>query len=351
MASWKEWRRWGSFVYVDYPDCAVMDVQLHGRNITDADLPSLLRHMTERLSAGEGWMGYQLDLSHNAGITDFGISIYLAPFLRKWPHCRVLKLSETSAGDSSLKALVEWVCQGQVVELNLSELGGTLSNDMVWNFLQKLKDRRRLPYWHPCANSSLWLRLDHNDIESIDLLADKGQTLAYLQVWEKAAKGWTVRSQQKPLPARPSVEVALFPASHAKERHGEIKADMRKQLLSMLHVSGEARAEGTIRAPMVFTEDEYRLWQMESREDAENGADDRNEETFGGEAIAAGWSFEENLAANQRLAKRGSGWSQEATATTLELEAKVPVPEPIPEPPAAIQPSLSDAKQQVEAEC
>ena len=104
---------------------------------------------------------------------------------------------------------------------------------------------------------------------------------------------------------------------------------------------------------------------------------------------------QENLAANQRLAKRdqasamelpqvairrllsscaaaemskGSGWSQEATATTLELEAKaqlsrlvalrcslslslqVPVPEPIPEPPAAIQPSLSDAKQQVEAE-
>ena len=62
---------------------------------------------------------------------------------RKWPHCRVLKLSETSAGDSSLKAeslwvhfaslktffplpsfarlqaLVEWVCQGQVMELNL----------------------------------------------------------------------------------------------------------------------------------------------------------------------------------------------------------------------------------------
>ena len=28
--------RWGSFVYVDYPDCAVMDVQLHGRNVTDA---------------------------------------------------------------------------------------------------------------------------------------------------------------------------------------------------------------------------------------------------------------------------------------------------------------------------
>ena len=32
----------------------------------------------------------------------------------------------------------------------------------------------RLPYWHPCGNSSLWLRLDHNDIENIDLLADKG---------------------------------------------------------------------------------------------------------------------------------------------------------------------------------
>ena len=66
---------------------------------------------------------------------------------RKWPHCRVLKLSETSAGDSSLKAetfiltsalrftedclpsfqaLVEWVCQGQVVELNLPLLRKSL---------------------------------------------------------------------------------------------------------------------------------------------------------------------------------------------------------------------------------
>ena len=76
---------------------------------------------------------------------------------------------------------------------------------------------------------------------------------------------------------------------------------------------------------MVFTEDEYRLWQMESREDAENGADDRraierererfpqeqltrkkphrNEETFGGEAIAAGWSFED-LVTDQGSARK-----------------------------------------------
>ena len=28
--------RWGNFIYVDYPDCAIMDVQLYGRSVSDA---------------------------------------------------------------------------------------------------------------------------------------------------------------------------------------------------------------------------------------------------------------------------------------------------------------------------
>jgi hypothetical protein len=43
------------------------------------------------------------------------------------------------------------------------------------------------------------------------------------------------------------------------------------------------------------------MWMLQAREDAELGADVCNEETFGEDANFGGWSFEENLAANEKL--------------------------------------------------
>ena len=53
------------------------------------------------------------------------------------------------------------------------------------------------------------------------------------------------------------------------------KLGQKAGLYQSVQPQAAALLAGTTRAPMVFTEDEYRLWQMESREDAENGADDR----------------------------------------------------------------------------
>jgi len=52
--------------------------------------------------------------------------------------------------------------------------------------------------------------------------------------------------------------------------------------------------------PEPISTDEFLLRAMESREDAEKGADKFNAETFG---ESGGWTFEENLAANQALQK------------------------------------------------
>lgn len=56
--------------------------------------------------------------------------------------------------------------------------------------------------------------------------------------------------------------------------------------------------------PQPLSTDEFRLQEMERREDAERGDDVRNADTFGTDAVCSGWSFEENLAANERIAER-----------------------------------------------
>merc|ERR1719221_2492873 len=53
--------------------------------------------------------------------------------------------------------------------------------------------------------------------------------------------------------------------------------------------------------PEPLSLDEFALWQMQAREDAEGGADVRNIETFGTDG-RHGWSFEENVLANERIA-------------------------------------------------
>mmetsp|Transcript_93542 Transcript_93542/g.166404 ORF Transcript_93542/g.166404 Transcript_93542/m.166404 type:complete len:571 (-) Transcript_93542:80-1792(-) len=56
-----------------------------------------------------------------------------------------------------------------------------------------------------------------------------------------------------------------------------------------------------------LTDDEARLRALEARLDRENGADDRNVETFGEAWEGDGWTFEEALAANERLQGTSTG--------------------------------------------
>lgn len=56
--------------------------------------------------------------------------------------------------------------------------------------------------------------------------------------------------------------------------------------------------------PQTLSLDEMKLIEMEAREDAERGADVFNEETFGKNA-GNGWSFEENVAAVERINEKG----------------------------------------------
>ncbi|CAE8625817.1 unnamed protein product [Polarella glacialis] len=56
-------------------------------------------------------------------------------------------------------------------------------------------------------------------------------------------------------------------------------------------------------------DDEARIRALEARLDRENGADSRNCDTFGDTWAGEGWSFEEALAANERLAASGNGHS------------------------------------------
>jgi hypothetical protein len=75
-------------------------------------------------------------------------------------------------------------------------------------------------------------------------------------------------------------------------------------LLSMLRPPGACPRAGAVHhEPQPLSTDEYALWSMQEREDREAGADLANTETFGDDAGLRGWSFEENLAANERIAK------------------------------------------------
>jgi len=94
-----------------------------------------------------------------------------------------------------------------------------------------------------------------------------------------------------------------------------------RAILSMLRTQAPARAASCgHKDPQPLSTDEFQLWRMQAREDAEIGADIRNEETFGEDATSGGWSFEENLAANQQLLashRHMNAW--EASAQTKHL--------------------------------
>lgn len=76
----------------------------------------------------------------------------------------------------------------------------------------------------------------------------------------------------------------------------------RRNILSALRAAGQDchDAHAPRSDPQPLSTDELALWRMSVREDAEIGADVHNQATFGDDANK-GWSFEENLAANERL--------------------------------------------------
>lgn len=80
-------------------------------------------------------------------------------------------------------------------------------------------------------------------------------------------------------------------------------ANAARHLLSMLKKTSPAPGQSNrpYSEPQPLSLDEYQLWTMQAREDQEIGADVLNPETFGEDAQNGGWSFEENLAANERL--------------------------------------------------
>jgi hypothetical protein len=77
-------------------------------------------------------------------------------------------------------------------------------------------------------------------------------------------------------------------------------AEAGRALLSMLRSTEPAISAGIASEPQPLSKDEFLLGELEAREDRELGADRHNAQTFG-DGAGAGWSFEENVAANERL--------------------------------------------------
>lgn len=95
------------------------------------------------------------------------------------------------------------------------------------------------------------------------------------------------------------------------------------ELMNLLR-AGFKKENGAVRHrgdPLPLSLDEFCLWQMQAREDAEVGADVRNAETFGADA-KSGWSFEDNLAANLRLTQGQDGYAR-ADAWRKHRDSKV----------------------------
>jgi len=314
LEDWPEDKlRWDKHITVH--DSSVR-VALSGAGIQDADLASLTRYLDVFLMKETAQSGCEfslsLDLSCNWGISDYGIAAYIAPFLRMWPVCNRLKLYQTSIGDRALGELSSWVADGYVHELHLSDLGRPVSGEAVLQFLWEIHRKGNYPYWNKSGGqAALWLRLEHNRIRRADAIVAKGRAEGLsLRVLSKADLA-TVRpgaaSRGKKSPA---VDLVLFRLQQSKAPLADEKLTCGQKLLMMLQENAAPLDRNAARQePQPLSLDEFSLWQMQAREDMECGADERNKETFG-EDTAAGWSFEENLAANERLATQA--WTKAA---------------------------------------
>lgn len=310
---------WSSRVYVLSNQ---VRVECSGVGLGDADLQPLLEHVATKLQELTWWKdcGYMaadaltLDFSCNPNITDFGIGAWLVPFLKQWPACRRLKLYQTSIGDTSLRALSSWISEGHASELHLSDLFGVVGGDAVLHLLREIHQKKKYPYVTGTKGqaASVWLRLEHNGIEQVDELLEKvkqeGISFRVLDRAEmKVVRPGTASSKS------PAIDLVLFRSQQQKAPKMEVQdsaaagEQLGEHLLTLLNSGQRASpSSGPQQDPLPLSVDEFQLWTMEAREDAERGDDERNTDTFGHDALAAGWSFEENLAANARLADKAA---------------------------------------------
>jgi len=304
--------RWMKHITVQ--GCKVR-VELSNMDLYDADLQPLTMHLRDILT--NVWNtcrknGMDLDLSCNSGITDYGITVHIVPLLRAWPSCQRLKLFRSSVGNASLKALSPWVARGYAHELHLSDLGGTVTGDIVLQLFREIHSKGNYPHWTSKGEqAALWLRLEHNGIHNPDELVWSAQQEGIsLCVHDKSDLG-SVRPGA-PYRSRAywntEISLVLFRSQQRNAIPQDDNANVRQALLTMLHTDLPAPqcARPSFRSePHPLSSDEFQLWMMETREDAEGGANDSNYATFGDDA-EFGWTFEDNLAANERLA---SGWT------------------------------------------
>jgi len=333
---------WRDYIQVN---AGSVRVSLSGRNIRDADLDSLTRFLREWQECNAGRFPHALDLtldlSCNPGISDYGIAVHIVPLLRKWPCCRRLKLYQTSVGDRALRALTPWISRGYAHELHLSDLGGELSSEVVLNLLRAIHGGGRYPYWkNSGGRASLWLRLEHNLLKNADEIVTQlrweGMSIRILSRAELSSvrPGEDLRRRGQD---NPEVILVLFRLQQRKELVQDDRVHQGREILSLLGKSGAEAGPGPSLAwglprpePQPLSVDEFMMWEMQQREDAEGGADLWNEETFGEDVAQGGWTFEENLAANEWLAGRSvhdkiggqlGGWQQEAPAAAAAATA------------------------------
>jgi len=177
---------------------SVIRVALSDSGLQDEDLSVVVRSLESLLQRGgfAGGAEYSiiLDLSCNPGITDWGVQVYVAPFLARWPCCRQLRLCQTCIGDDSLRALGPWAASGYAYELYLSSLGGHVTPDEVLQFFRNICRSGQYPYWSVGGyQAALWIQMAHNGIRHIDDLLARGHSEGIaLRVLEEADL-WTVR--------------------------------------------------------------------------------------------------------------------------------------------------------------
>ena len=279
------WERWFTFTTFDG---SKIRVELRRKDVCDADLPSLFRHVGFRLQTAGAQTPFALDLSDNSGITDYGVTSCLVPFLRQWPRCFSLKLGRTTIGDMSLQALSDWLSNSSVSEVDLSHLGGSITSKVAVETLQIVVSRRKsLQKSMPDADGKLWFCFELNGLDSVEA------QVSHANIWERTCAGWKRRSTCKANKI-PVVELALYPLRPQAplSKHGQ-------EILSILKVNSSSQQCAS--EPVALSADEFKLYCMECREAAEAGADRKNNETFGAATVADGWSFERNIEANLLL--------------------------------------------------
>jgi len=213
------WRKsawsWDDYIVVKG---STVRVELSGAGLGDADLAALVRHLSSLMQRDtertDGQYILNIDLSCNLYISDDGITEHLAPFLQRWPVCHRLKLYKTSIGDGALLALSSWAAGGYAHELHFSDLGGQVTGEAVFSFLDEVHQKGNYPYWNADGvRCALWLRLEHNAVPNTEKLVSRAQAQGMsLAVLQKPDLGQVRPGTQSGQRARdvPAVNLVLF---------------------------------------------------------------------------------------------------------------------------------------------